>query len=48
MEYLHNLQDRMIEAGHTCVLVGMERFKGLSDHALAYRVKATESAIAFA
>jgi hypothetical protein len=48
MEYLHNFQDRTIEAGNTCVLVGMERFKGLSDHALAYRVKATESAIAFA
>jgi len=48
MEYLHNFQDRTIEAGHTCVLVGMERFKGLSDHSLAYRVKATESAIAFA
>jgi hypothetical protein len=48
MEYLHNFQDRAIEAGHTCVLVGMERFKGLSDHAMAYRVKATESAIAFA
>jgi MFS superfamily sulfate permease-like transporter len=48
MEYLHNFQDRAIEAGHTCVLVGTERFRGLSDHALAYRVKATESAIAFA
>ena len=48
MEYLHNFQDRTVEAGHTCVLVGMERFKGLSDHAMAYRVKATESAIAFA
>jgi len=48
MEYLHNFQDRTIEAGHTCVLVGTERFKGLSDHALAYRIKATESAIAFA
>jgi carbonic anhydrase len=48
MEYLHNFQDRAIEAGNTCVLVGMERFKGLSDHNLAYRVKATESAIAFA
>jgi len=48
MEYLHNFQDRTIEAGHTCVLVGMERFRGLSDHALAYRIKATESAIAFA
>jgi hypothetical protein len=48
MEYLHNFQDRTIEAGHTCVLVGMERFRGLSDHAMAYRIKATESAIAFA
>jgi MFS superfamily sulfate permease-like transporter len=48
MEYLHNFQDRAIEAGHTCVLVGTERFRGLSDHALAYRVKFTESAIAFA
>jgi len=48
MEYLHNFQDRTIEAGHTCVLVGTERFRGLSDHALAYRVKFTESAIAFA
>ena len=38
MEYLHNFQDRAIEAGHTCVLVGMEHFRGLSDHALAYRV----------
>jgi carbonic anhydrase len=48
MEYLHNFQDRAIEAGHTCVLVGMEHFRGLSDHNLAYRVKFTESAIAFA
>jgi MFS superfamily sulfate permease-like transporter len=48
MEYLHNFQDRAIEAGHTCVLVGMEQFRGLSDHNLAYRVKFTESAIAFA
>jgi carbonic anhydrase len=38
MEYLHGFQDRAIEAGHTCVLVGMEHFRGLSDHALAYRV----------
>jgi hypothetical protein len=38
MEYLHNFQDRTIEAGHTCVPVGMEHFRGLSDHALAYRV----------
>jgi carbonic anhydrase len=38
MEYLHGFQDRAIEAGHTCVLVGMDRFRGLSDHALAYRV----------
>ncbi|HSL05749.1 MAG TPA: SulP family inorganic anion transporter [Nitrospiraceae bacterium] len=38
MEYLHGFQDRAIEAGHTCVLVGMDHFKGLSDHALAYRV----------
>ena len=48
MEWLHNFQDRAIEAGHTCVLVGMEHFRGLSDHNLAYRVKFTESAIAFA
>jgi carbonic anhydrase len=38
MEYLHTFQDRAIDAGHTCVLVGMEHFRGLSDHALAYRV----------
>ena len=38
MEYLHGFQDRGIEAGHTCVLVGMEHFRGLSDHTLAYRV----------
>jgi len=30
------------------VLVGMERFRGLSDHSMAYRIKAQESAIAFA
>ena len=48
MEYLHNFQDRTIEAGHTCVLVGTDRFRGLSDHALSYRIKAQESAIAFA
>ena len=41
MEYLHNFQDRAIEAGHTCVLVGMEHFRGLSDHAMAYRVSQT-------
>src|SRR5262245_18951853 len=38
MEYLHNFQDKAIEAGHTCVLVGMEHFRGLSDHAMAYRI----------
>src|SRR5262245_27007899 len=38
MEYLHNFQDRAIEGGHTCVLVGMEHFRGLSDHAMAYRI----------
>ena len=48
MEYLHTFQDRAIEAGHTCVLVGMEHFRGLSDHNLAYRVKTTESFLAFA
>jgi hypothetical protein len=41
MEYLHGFQDRVIEAGHTCVLVGMEHFRGLSDHALAYRISQT-------
>jgi len=41
MEYLHNFQDRAIEGGHTCVLVGMEHFRGLSDHALAYRISQT-------
>jgi MFS superfamily sulfate permease-like transporter len=41
MEYLHNFQDRAIEGGHTCVFVGMEHFRGLSDHALAYRVSQT-------
>jgi MFS superfamily sulfate permease-like transporter len=39
MEYLHGFQDRAIEAGHTCVLVGLEHFRGLSDHVLADRVK---------
>ena len=38
MEYLHGFQDRSIEAGHTCVLVGMDHFRTLSDHTLAYRV----------
>jgi hypothetical protein len=38
MEYLHGFQDRAIEAGHTCVLVGMDHFRTLSDHTLAYRV----------
>jgi hypothetical protein len=41
MEYLHGFQDRAIEAGHTCVLVGMDHFRGLSDHTLAYRVSQT-------
>ena len=41
MEYLHNFQDRAIEGGHTCVLVGMEHFRWLSDHALAYRISQT-------
>jgi MFS superfamily sulfate permease-like transporter len=41
MEYLHHFQDQAIETGHTCVLVGMEHFRGLSDHALAYRVSQT-------
>ena len=48
MEYLHHFQDQAIEGGHTCVLVGMDHFRGLSDHSLAYRVKATESFTAFA
>ena len=49
MEYLHNFQDRAIEGGHTCVLIGMEHFRGLSDHALAYRVSQTpENLTAFA
>jgi carbonic anhydrase len=49
MEYLHNFQDRTIEAGHTCVLAGMEHFRGLSDHALAYRVsQVTGNLTAFA
>ena len=38
MEYMHTFQDRAIDAGNTCVLVGIEHFRGLSDHALAYRV----------
>ena len=41
MEYLHNFQDRAIESGHTCVLVGLEHFRGLSDHAMAYRITQT-------
>jgi carbonic anhydrase len=41
MEYLHGFQDRAIEGGHTCVLVGMEHFRGLSDHTLAYRISQT-------
>jgi MFS superfamily sulfate permease-like transporter len=38
MEYLHGFQDRCIEGGHACVLVGMDHFRGLSNHTLAYRV----------
>jgi carbonic anhydrase len=45
MEYLHGFQDRAIEAGHTCVLVGMDHFRGLSDHALAYRVSQVPGAL---
>jgi hypothetical protein len=41
MEYLHNFQDRAIEGGHTCVLVGLEHFRALSDHTMAYRVSQT-------
>ena len=48
MEYLHNFQDQCTRAGHTCALVGMSHFRAFSDHVLAYRVKATERAIAFA
>lgn len=38
MEYLRGFHDRATEAGHKCVLVGMDYIRGLSDHALAYRV----------
>ena len=41
MEYLHGFQDRCVEGGHVCVLVGMDHFRGLSDHTLAYRVSQT-------
>ncbi len=46
MEYLHGFQDRSIEAGHTCVLVGMDHFRTLSDHTLAYRVSQTPGNLA--
>ena len=41
MEYLHHFQDTAIGDGHTCVLVGMEHFRGMSDHAMAYRIRQT-------
>ena len=41
MEYLHHFQDTAIRDGHTCVLVGMEHFRGMSDHAMAYRIRQT-------
>jgi carbonic anhydrase len=38
MEYLHHFQERCIQAGHTCALVGIESFQALSAHALAFRI----------
>jgi len=43
MEYLHWFHDRATEAGDKCVLVGMDSFRGLSDHALACRVSQAPS-----
>jgi len=49
MEFLHNFQDQCIEAGHTCVLIGMDHFRAFSDHVLAYRVKHTlQDSVAYA
>lgn len=38
MEYLHHFQERCIEAGHTCALIGIESFEALSTHKLAFRM----------
>ena len=38
MKYLHAFQDRVIESGQNCILVGMGDFRTLSDHTLAYHV----------
>lgn len=38
MEYVHHFQERCVQAGHTCALVGIESFQALSAHALAFRM----------
>jgi MFS superfamily sulfate permease-like transporter len=48
MDYLHNFQDQCINAGHTCVLVGMDHIRTFSDHVLAYRVKQSRNLLAYA
>jgi hypothetical protein len=48
MEYLHNFQDQCVNAGHTCVLVGLDHFKAFSDHVLAYRVNQAQNVMAYA
>jgi MFS superfamily sulfate permease-like transporter len=47
MDYLHNFQDQCINAGHTCVLVGMHHFRTFSDHVLAYRVNQAQNPLAY-
>jgi len=48
MDYLHHFQDQWIEKGHTCVIVGMQHFRALSDHVLAYRVNQAQNIMAYA
>jgi MFS superfamily sulfate permease-like transporter len=38
MEYLHHFQEQCLQAGHSCRIVGVEKFHAFSDHALSTRM----------
>lgn len=47
MDYLYQFRDRLIQAGHNCVIVGTQHFLSHSDHRLAYRVSQCDDAMAY-
>lgn len=38
MEYLHHFQEHCVQSGHTCRIVGVDKFRAFSDHALSTRM----------